>query len=96
MAIERTKQQTACDGVRTAWQSDAFTQILHQQVATKFSMDGVVSVDDPTEASVVLQEAHVVKTVKSTQDTEVTQKRFGMIAGTMDGVKKQWRPVHAI
>jgi len=38
----RTKQQIACDGVRTTWYADAFTEILHQQVTTQFSMDGVI------------------------------------------------------
>ncbi len=80
----RTKQQVAFDGVRTAWQSDAFTQILHKQVVTKFSMDGVIPNDEVSVAQSVVEskQQQVVEPVKRTQG------KFGkFVGGTMDGVQ---------
>ena len=91
MGNTRTKQQTACDGVRVAWQSDAFTQILHQQVATKFSMDGVI----PAEGIAPVKVARVVPEAKTTPALEGAQKKIVKIVGTMDGIRRQLKPVRA-
>jgi len=91
MAITRTKQQIACDGVQTAWQSDAFTQILHQQVSTKFSMDGVVPADGVTPVQKAVQETPKVSTVHTLKGA---QKKIVKIVGTMDGVRRQLKPAH--
>ena len=84
MTTVRTKQQIAFDGVRVAWQRDTFTQILHSQVATKFSMDGVVPNQD---TSVVCQGAPVRHVAEPVQSTETAQKRMQRFVGNMDGVR---------
>jgi hypothetical protein len=92
MAILRTKQQTACDGVRTAWQSDAFTQILHQQVATKFSMDGVIRREISAETQIAAREIQAENVLEKQQESE---KKVGTFVEAMDGIRRQWKPVHA-
>jgi hypothetical protein len=91
MANSRTKQQIAFDGVRTAWHSDAFTQILHAQVTTKFPMDGVVPSEDAPPVTVV-REAPKAKSVRT---IEGAQKKIVNIVGTMDGIRKQLKPARA-
>ena len=92
MAITRTKQQTAFDGVRTAWQSDAFTQILHQQVTTKFSMDGVVPAEGAITA--VKKAVREVPKADTVRTLEGAQKKIVKIVGTMDGIRTHLKPVH--
>jgi aconitase B len=81
METTRTKQQTAFDGVQVVWHRDAFTEILQQQVQTKFSMDGVIPhgvVSTRFVRSVVNKEVKV---------PFVEKKRFAGLVGTMDGIR---------
>jgi len=84
----RTKQQIACDGVRTTWYADAFTEILHQQVTTQFSMDGVIPPLNVARMNVSSKEMvsvpkkdMVVEGLRQTQDT------FKKFAGNIDGIR---------
>ena len=89
----RTKQQVAFDGVRTAWTNDAFTHVLHTQVTTKFSMDGVV----PIEKSIIERKVEKVSSPKIDPMKELrkTQETIGRIVGGMDGVRMPLGYTHA-
>jgi len=89
----RTKQQVAFDGVRVAWASDTFTHILHAQVTTKFSMDGVI----PLKRSEVENKVEKAVTPKMSPIGELrkTQKKIGRIIGVMDGIRIPLGQAHA-
>lgn len=93
MTIERTKQQTACDGVRTAWQTDAFTQILQHQVTKKFPMDGVIRVEAPIETPAVVRDLQKENMHSKIESIQKVEKNF---IGAMDGIRRQWKPVPAV
>jgi hypothetical protein len=78
----RTKQQIACDGVRTTWYADAFTEILHQQVTTQFSMDGVIPSQNIAQMSVKEPSTRI----------EQEQYKLRTFAGNIDGVRLPWKP----
>ena len=81
----RTKQQIACDGVRTTWYADAFTEILHQQVTTQFSMDGVIPSKKVALASLSKNVApQEVGAIEGLQQASEKLKKF---AGNIDGVR---------
>lgn len=91
MTTLRTKQQIAFDGVRTTWFSDTFTEILHQQVSTQFSMDGVIPLQGVSERSVILKERE-----NSTIPTESLGIKKEKIIGNIDGVRIPWKQAYSV
>lgn len=89
MNTKRTTNQIACDGVKTAWQSDAFTEILHHQVATHFSMDGVIPNVDASAKKQLASLEKIDYARKRTQET--VQQPLGQLIGVMDGVRLPWK-----
>ncbi|KKS28101.1 MAG: hypothetical protein UV60_C0011G0002 [Parcubacteria group bacterium GW2011_GWA2_43_11] len=86
-SILRTKQQIACDGVRTTWYADAFTEILHQQVTTQFSMDGVVPSKNVAHASIHKGAIASVPQAVAVEGLQQTQEKLKKFAGNIDGVR---------
>lgn len=89
MTTVRTKQQTACDGIRTTWYADAFTEILHNQVTTQFSMDGVIPSQNIAQMSVKTPSAKVATEV--VERVEQAQDKLRKFAGNVDGVRLPWK-----
>jgi hypothetical protein len=89
MANNRTKQQVAWDGVRTAWQGDAFTEILHRQTTQNFSMDGVV----PQKHTVTrLQRKEPQMRVNLREESVArVQEGIGRVIQHIDGVRLPWK-----
>jgi len=85
MTTTRTKQQTACDGVRVVWSGgDSFTNILQHQVHTNFSIDGVI----PVERRVIHNASRGAQNARAfTVSRFVPKTAFGV----MDGVRLAWR-----
>lgn len=89
MTTLRTKQQIAFDGVRATWNADAFTEILHHQVTTQFSMDGVI----PTHGYVRrVTDTQVLKSaVAPVENVQKIQEKF---VGAIDGVRLPWKQAY--
>jgi hypothetical protein len=89
MANNRTSKQTACDGVRVAWHGDAFTEILHHQATTNFSMDGVV----PQKHTVTrLQRKEPEMRVNLREESVArVQEGIGRVIQHIDGVRLPWK-----
>lgn len=85
--MKRTKQQIACDGIKAEWYTDTFTEILHRQVSTQFSMDGVIPTAMP-------KQSHAVRPseVKQAWKEEEVRRPLGkFIGGVMDGIRAPWK-----
>jgi hypothetical protein len=87
MTTTRTKQQTAFDGVKVVWfGGDSFTKILQHQVQTRFSMDGVIPVND-TCTTLNIKEKVQVK--RESVPVFIPRPNFGAI----DGIRLPWEQV---
>jgi hypothetical protein len=85
----RSKQQVACDGVKIAWHTDAFTDILQQQVATQFSMDGVVPKKTQTKDGMTIR---LAKRELRTQTERTNIKELvGVFRGTRLSLKRAYK-----
>jgi hypothetical protein len=88
MTTIRTKQQTACDGVRVVWVGDTFTNILQRQVETQFSMDGVIPLHK-IDVTPKLQKINKIAPAPS----YFPERR--KIARTLDGIRLPWKEAYA-
>lgn len=93
----RTKQQVACDGIRTEWHSDAFTEILHRQVTMHFPMDGVIPTEIPRRKHAMTQLNEKERACERLQEVqeEASKRPVGkFLGGVMDGVRAPWKQVY--